>query len=238
MILVTASTGHLGRLAVTALVERLGPDAVIAGARRPEAAADLAAQLGVAVRELDYDRPDTIAAALAGVDQVLLISSNDLGRRIEQHRNVIDAAVAAGIGHVAYTSILRADTNPMALAVEHLDTERAIAEAGLTASFLRNGWYHENYTENLAPALEHGALLGAARDGRIAAAARLDLAEAAAAVLADPARRGGTYELAGPAFTMADLAAVFHWRPSDMDGLDVQELMEWRERARQRCESD
>lgn len=208
MILVTAATGHLGRLAVASLVERVGADRVIAGARRPDAAATLTHQLGVAVRELDYDRTDTIASAFDGVDQVLLISGSEIGERVAQHQRVIDAAAATGVSHVAYTSILRADANPLPLAGEHLATERAITAAGLTSTFLRNGWYQENYTENLAPALEHGALLGAASHGRIAAAARADLAAAAAAVLADPALHGATYELAGPAFTMDDLAAT------------------------------
>lgn len=208
MILVTAATGHLGRLAVASLVERLGPDAVVAGARRPEAAADLAASLGVAVRKLDYDRPDTIAAALDGIGAVLLISGSEIGQRVAQHQRVIDGAVAAGVSHIAYTSVLRADTNPLSLAAEHLATEQAIAAAGLTGTFLRNGWYQENYTEQLGTALEHGAILSATRDGRIAGAARADYAEAAAVVLADPARHGATYELAGPAFTITELAAL------------------------------
>lgn len=207
MILVTGTTGHLGRLVVDELRRTVDPATVVATARRPEALADLAAA-GVTVRALDYDRPETVAAALAGVRQVLLVSSSELGRRVAQHGAVIDAAVAAGVEHVAYTSLLRADTSPLVAAVEHLATERLLAAAPLITTRLRNGWYIENYTEQLGPALANGAFVGSAGTGRIAAATRADYASAAAAVLLDPARRGGTYELAGEAFTMADLAAA------------------------------
>lgn len=204
MILVTGSTGHLGRLVIEALVPLVGADQVIAGARTPENAAGL----GVAVRALDYSAPETFAAALDGVDQVLLISGNEFGQRIAQHTAIIEAAKAAGVSHVAYTSILNADTSPLILAVDHQGTEAAIAASGLAATILRNGWYIENYTENLAPVLAHDAVIGSAGDGTISAAARADYAAAAAAVLADPAKQGKVYELAGTGFTMADYAAA------------------------------
>ncbi len=207
MILVTGSTGHLGRLVVAELVERVGATSVVAGARRPDALADIAAQ-GVTVRELDYERPDTIAAALDGVTQVLLISASDTGVRVPQHRAVIDAAAATGVEHLAYTSILRADTSPLFAAVEHKATEELLAAAPFTTTRLRHGWYIENYTEQLGPALANGAFVGAAGNGHVAAATRADYAAADAAVLADRSRWGGTYELAGHPFTLTELAAT------------------------------
>lgn len=207
MILVTGSNGNLGRLVVAELTARVGAASVVAAARRPEALADLA-EAGVTVRALDYDRPDTIAAALDGVAQVLLISGSAVGSRLAQHRAVIDGAVAAGVAHLAYTSVLRADTSTVAPLAEHAATEQLLAAAPITTTRLRHGWYLENYTEQLDPALANGAFVGSAGQGRIAAAARADYAAADAAVLADPAAWGGTYELAGEAFTMADLAAA------------------------------
>lgn len=204
MILVTGATGHLGRLVIDALVPLVGADQVVAGVRSPEKAADL----GVAVRAFDYDDPATLAAALEGIDQLLLVSGSEVGRRIAQHTAVVEAAAAAGVGHLAYTSILGVTDSPLILAQEHRATEEAIVASGLTATFLRNGWYIENYTENLAPVLAHGAVIGSAGDGRIAAATRADYAAAAAAVLADPAKQGRAYELAGTPFTMAEYAAA------------------------------
>lgn len=207
MILVTGTTGHLGRLVVDELVRRTDPSTIVATARRPEALADLRDK-GVAVRELDYNRVETIAAAMEGVTQVLLISSSEIGQRVAQHQTVIDAAVASGVEHIAYTSILRADISTLVAAIEHLATEKLLAAAPIVSTRLRNGWYIENYTEQLGPALANGAFVGSAGTGRIAAATRADYAAAAAAVLTDASLRGGTYELAGEAFTMADLAAA------------------------------
>jgi len=207
MILVTGTSGHLGRLVVDALLDRISPSEIVAGARSIANVSDLA-ERGVHVRTVDYDRPDTLGAAFDGVDTVLLVSSSEVGRRAAQHQTVIDAARAAGVSHLAYTSILRADTSPMLLAAEHLATERAIEASGLAHTFLRNGWYIENYTANLAPALEHGTLVGSAGTGRIAAATRSDYAAAAAQVLTSAAHERAVYELAGNPFTMYELAAA------------------------------
>lgn len=205
MIVVTAATGHLGRLVVTSLLDRGVPASeIVAAVRNPAKAADL----GVEVREADYGKPETLAAAFAGADDVLLISSNAPGQRLTHHRNAVDAAKAAGVRFIAYTSVLRADTTTLGLAADHKATEEYITASGIPHSFLRNGWYLENYTENFAPALEHGALLGSAKDGLIAAAARADFAAAAAAVLADDRNRDEVYELVGDTpFTMSGLAA-------------------------------
>lgn len=211
-ILVTGASGHLGRLAVHALLERgVAAADVVATARRTDGLDDLAA-LGVTIRRLDYDDVASIDAALAGVDRVLLVSSNDVGNRVPQHRAVIDAAARAGVSLLAYTSILRADTSSLALARSHAATEAALAESGVPHVLLRNGWYLENYTENAAPALATGTVIGAAGAGRVSAAARADYAAAAAAVLtaSDASDQAGRiYELAGDtSFTLAEYAAA------------------------------
>ncbi|GLZ11468.1 NAD(P)-dependent oxidoreductase [Actinomadura sp. NBRC 104425] len=208
MITITGATGRLGRLTVEALLERGVPaDRIVAAVRTPDKAADLA-ERGVQVRRADYDEPKTLAAALAGTTRLLLVSGSEVGRRVPQHRNVVEAAAAANVELIAYTGILNCDTSKMVLAEEHKATEAVIRESGLPHVFLRNGWYLENYTENLAPALESGTLIGAAGDGRIAAATRADYAAAAAAVLTGDGHAGKTYELGGDTpFTMAELAA-------------------------------
>ena len=208
MIAVTGATGQLGRLVIDALLEKVPAASVAALVRAPAKAADLAAR-GVTLRQADYAQPETLFPALEGVDTLLLISSSEVGQRAPQHQAVIDAAAAAGVGLIAYTSILHADSSPLALAEEHRATEAALAASGLDHVLLRNGWYSENYAGSVPTAAEHGAVIGAAGEGRISAAARADYAAAAAAVLADPAAHAGkTYELAGDtAFTLADLAA-------------------------------
>jgi NAD(P)H dehydrogenase (quinone) len=208
MIAVTGATGHLGPLVIADLLERGVPASeIVAGVRDPQKAADLAAR-GVQVRIADYDKPVTLAAAFAGVDRLLLISGNAVGQRVRQHGNVVDAAVAAGVGLLAYTSIVYADTSGIPLAVEHKATEELIRAAGLPYVFLRNTWYVENYTANLAPALATGAIIGAAGEGRVAAVPRADFAAAAAAVLTTDGHEGKVYELGGDrGFTLAELAA-------------------------------
>lgn len=207
MIVVTAANGQLGRLVIASLLKTLPAAAIVAAVRDPAKAADLAAQ-GVQVRRADYTDPASLDTALAGASKVLLISSNELGQRVPQHRNVIDAAVRAGVSLLAYTSLLHADTSPLALGAEHRATEDALRASGLSYALLRNGWYLENHTGSLGGAVAHGALVGAAAQGRIAAAARADYAEAAARVLTSAAPVQQVYELAGDhAFTLAELAA-------------------------------
>lgn len=208
-IVVTGATGHLGRL-VLAELKRIAPGARLVGvARDASKAKDLAAN-GIEIRTADYNNPASLTTALAGADKVLLISANEVGKRAVQHRNVVDAAKAAGVKLLGYTSILRADTTPMGLAAEHLATEKYIRASGVPFVFLRNGWYTENYTGSIGAALQHGAILGSARNGRISAAARADYAAAAAVVFASDVKSqaGKVYELAGDAaFTMAEYAA-------------------------------
>ncbi|SDY94641.1 NAD(P)H dehydrogenase (quinone) [Micromonospora pattaloongensis] len=208
MITVTGATGQLGRLTIAALLQRGVPAAeIVAGVRNVERGAELAA-LGVQVRHADYDRPETLAEAFAGSDRLLLISGSEVGKRVAQHANAVAAAKAAGVRLLAYTSILNADTSGVGLAEEHRATEALVRDSGLPFVLLRNGWYLENYTANLAPALQHGAILGSANDGRVAAATRADYAAAAAAVLTGDGHDNKVYELGGDQpFTMAELAA-------------------------------
>lgn len=204
IIAVTGATGQLGRLVIEQLKVRAPAETLVALVRDPAKAADL----GVQVRAADYDKPEALATALAGVDVLLLISSDAIGERVRQHRNVIEAAKAAGVKRIAYTSILHADETPIGLGVEHRATEALIRDSGLAYTLLRNSWYLENYAGAIAGALHAGAFVGSAGEGRISAATRADYADAAAVVLTSEGHAGKTYELAGDeAFTMAELAA-------------------------------
>jgi len=202
---ITGATGQLGRLVIDTLKTKTAPESIIALARTTDKAADL----GVPARVFDYDAPETLAPALDGVVTLLLISGSDIGRRIPQHAAVIEAAKAAGVQHIVYTSLLNAPNSTLGLAPEHVETEKLLAASGLGHTVLRNGWYTENYTMGLPAALEHNALIGAAKDGRISSATRQDYADAAAAVLLDKALQGKTYELSGDdSYTLKDLAAT------------------------------
>lgn len=203
-IAITGATGQLGRLVIESLKTKTDASNIVALARR----ASKAAELGVAVREADYENIATLEAAFEGVETVLLISGNEIGKRVSQHKNVIDAAKKAGVKRIVYTSVLRADTSELSLAGEHRETEKALKESGIQWTILRNGWYTENYTMSVGGAVAAGAFIGSAGDGKISSAARKDYAEAAAAVLTSEGHEGKTYELAGDAsYTLAELAA-------------------------------
>ncbi|TNJ42100.1 SDR family oxidoreductase [Phaeobacter sp. B1627] len=203
-IAITGATGQLGRLVIHDLIPLVGAEKIIALARSPEKAADL----GVAVRAADYDAPETLDAALAGIATLLLISGSEIGKRTPQHAAVIKAAQANGVKHIVYTSLLHADTSTLGLAGEHRETEALLKQCGIPYTILRNGWYTENYTGSLPGAVQAGAVLGAAGNGRISSATRADYAAAAAAVLTGSGFENTTIELAGDvAFTLADLAA-------------------------------
>ena len=207
MIAITGATGQLGRLVINALLKSVPAGQIVAAVRNPAKAADLAA-LGVQVREADYTKPATLASAFKGVDKVLLVSSSEVGQRVAQHRAVIDAARETGVGLLAYTSILHADSSPLKMAAEHVETEAILRTSGLSHVLLRHGWYAENYTGGIATAIENGAVLGSAGDGRISLAARADYAAAAAAVLTADGQAGRVYELAGDiGITLKELAA-------------------------------
>ena len=217
MYAVTGATGQLGRHVLDLLLETTPPGQVVALARDPAKLADYAAR-GVVVRRFDYDAPQTLASALEGVERLLLISSNEVGKRAPQHRAVIEAAKAAGVSFIAYTSLLRADVSPLNLTVEHRVTEADLAASGVAHAVLRNGWYTENYVQSAPAALAHGVLLGSAKDGAISGASRLDYAAAAVAVLTAQTPRTRVYELAGDeAFTLAQFAQAL----SDLAGEPV-----------------
>lgn len=204
-IVVTGATGHLGRLIVESLLRRGVPAGeIVALGRDTGKLADLAGR-GVVTRRADYTDPASLRAAFAGAEKLMFVSGSEVGQRETQHRNVVAAAREAGVGLVVYTSIANADRSSMILAGEHLATEREIAAAGLPYVILRNGWYLENYTDQLPTYLQYG-VTGAAGDGRVSAATRADFAEAAAAALTGAGEAGRVYELGGEAFTLTELA--------------------------------
>ncbi|NCT89433.1 SDR family oxidoreductase [Cellulomonas sp. APG4] len=205
---VTGASGKLGRRVVTELLDRGVPaHDVVAVVRDPARATDLA-ERGVEVRVGDYARPETLTPALSGVDRLLLVSGSEPGNRVALHGAVIDAAVAAGVSRIAYTSILDAGASSNPLAGEHRGTEELLRASGLPTTLLRNGWYAENYTDQIAASLDRGVLLSAAGDGRISAAPRADYAVAAAAALLDDAPGDRVHELGGPSFDLDELAAT------------------------------
>lgn len=207
IIAVTGATGQLGGLVIQHLLKEVSASSVVAIVRNPAKAAALADR-GISVRQANYTDVDALEGALAGVEKLLLVSSNEVGQRAAQHRNVITAAKRAGVSLLVYTSLLRADTSSLDLAPEHVETESMIKASGLPYVILRNGWYTENYTASAPGAVARGVFLGSAGKGRIASAARNDYAEAAAAVLLNPQLPGQVIELAGDtAYTLADLAA-------------------------------
>lgn len=213
-IAVSGATGQLGRLVIGKLKQKVATDNIVGLVRNTEKARDL----GVAVRVADYTQPATLEAALAGIDTLLLISGNEIGQRATQHANVINAAKKAGVKRIVYTSLLRADRSPLNLAPEHVQTEADLKASGLQYTILRNGWYTENYTGSITPALANGAFYGSAGDGKIASAARADYAEAAVVALTNEEHSGITYELAGDnAYTLAELAAEI----SSQTGKDI-----------------
>ncbi|MFG2027358.1 SDR family oxidoreductase [Streptomyces sp. NPDC048825] len=205
-IVVTGATGHLGRLVIEGLLEKVPADQITAVVRSEEKAADFAAR-GVKVAVADYNAPETFDSVFSAGDKVLLISGNEFDKgRVGQHKVVLEAAKAAGVALLAYTSA--PGSLSAALADDHRGTEAAILESGVTYALLRNGWYNENYTENLAPVLEYGAVVQAAGEGKVSSAARADYAAAAVAVLTGEGHENKTYELGGDtAWGFAEYAA-------------------------------
>lgn len=223
-IVVTGATGHFGRLAIQSLLAKGVPADHIVGLGRQ---VDKIADLGVRVKQVAYEDLAGLKAAFTDADKVLFVSGSEVGQRIAQHRNVVEAAKEAGVGLVVYTSAPKADTTDMKLAVEHLATERMLAESGVPHVILRNGWYLENY--DVDQAVRHG-LVGAAGEGRISAATRADLAEAAASVLVGDGHAGKVYELGGESFTMAELAAEISrqaGKPVTYTDLDEQKYVQF-----------
>jgi NAD(P)H dehydrogenase (quinone) len=207
MIVVTGASGKFGRHVIDGLLETMPASEIVAAVRSPESARDLEAR-GVRLRHADYTKPETLAPAFAGADRLMFISASEIGVRLAQHAAVINGARAAGVKLIVYTSILNADSSRMALASEHKGTEQLIRTSGIPFVFLRNGWYFENHTASFGSALEHGAIIGAAGNGRFASAPRAAYAQAAVRILREQGHEGKSYELAGDsAFTLAEMAA-------------------------------
>jgi NAD(P)H dehydrogenase (quinone) len=209
-IVITGASGQLGRLTTSAALERVAPSDLILVTRRPDELADLAAR-GATVRPGDFDDPGSLPAAFAGGERLLLISTDALGRRIEQHRAAIDAAVDAGVRSIAYTSMVNpSHSNPTAVAPEHRGTEELIRSSGLDWTFLRNAIYADLQVHDAAAAIASGSLLTNAGYGRSAYVAREDCAAAAAAVLTSAGHDRKAYDITGPeALSVDDLAALF-----------------------------
>lgn len=209
-IAIAGATGQLGQLVIDALLKRgADPEQLIAIGRSPEKLKPLADK-GLQTRVADYNAEASLVSALEDVDKLLLISGSEVGQRTTQHENVITAAQRVNVKLIAYTSIANALTGNMKLAQEHIATEHLLAGSGIDYVLLRNGWYTENYTDQLLGYLNSGVVLGAAGDGKISAATRADYAEAAAAVLlSDSDQAGKIYELGGDKpFTLSQLAGA------------------------------
>jgi NAD(P)H dehydrogenase (quinone) len=205
---VTGATGHLGRLIIGDLIDAGVPAADITAIVRDAGKATDLAGRGVQIQVADYTQPGTLATALAGTGTLMFVSGSEAGQRLPQHRAVIDAAKAAGVTRIVYTSLLRADTSGLPLAPEHKATEELLRASGIPFTILRNSWYTENYTAQLPQYLQQGAITAAAGDGRIAAATRADYAAAAVAVLTGTGHENAVYELGGTPFTLSDLAGA------------------------------
>lgn len=207
MIAITGATGQLGQHVFANLLNTTAANQLVAVVRNP-AKAEALSQKGVVIRQADYGDEAALTKALQGVDKLLIISSSEVGQRAPQHRNIINAAKAAGVKFIAYTSLLHADTSPLGLADEHVATEKMLADSGIPYALLRNGWYTENYLASAPAALEHGVFIGAAGEGKIASATRADYAAAAARVIAEDGHAGKVYELAGDhGWRLSELAA-------------------------------
>ncbi|AUU01725.1 SDR family oxidoreductase [Morganella morganii] len=206
MIAITGATGLLGKHVIENLLQTVPAGQIVAIVRNPAKGASLSRK-GISVRQADYNDEASLIRALQGVEKLLLISSSEIGQRVTQHRNVINAAKSANVKFIAYTSLLHADTSPLGLHTEHVETEKMLADSGIRYALLRNGWYTENYLASVPAALEHGVFIGAAGEGKIAFAARADYAAAAACVISEDGHAGKVYELAGDeARTLSHLA--------------------------------
>jgi len=202
-IAITGSTGQLGKLVIEKLTTLTAASHLVALARDLEKVKSL----GIEGRLFDYSKPDMLAKALIGIDKLLIVSSNEIGQRLAQHKNIIDAAKLAGVKHIVYTSLLHADTSSLSLAFEHLETEKILQASGITYTILRNGWYTENFLGSLSSIIANSKVFAASGEGKIAAATRQDYALAAAKVLTTSGHENKIYELAGDiAFNMQEFS--------------------------------
>lgn len=218
-IAVTGATGHLGGLVIESLLNKnVEASDIVAIVRNEEKAKDLAAR-GVNIAVAAYDDEAALKAALNGVDRLVFVSASEVGKRIEQHSNIIAASKEAGVSFIAYTSLLNLDSSELFLAPEHQATEKMLAESGIDHANLRNGWYWENYAAALETGKAMGKFFSAAGEAKVSGAARKDFAEAAAVVVTTDGHAGKTYELAGaPALTYPEIAA----QVGEVLGTDVE----------------
>ncbi len=207
-ILVTGATGHFGRKVVRTLLASIPAENLAVSVRDTAKASELKA-LGVDVRHGDFDYPATLDTAFQGVDRLLIVSTQgDNDTRIKQHLAAVDAAMRAGVGFIAYTSLANADKSTLSLAKVHQETEKAIRETRIPFSFLRNNWYIENETGSFQGVLKGAPLTISAGDGKVGFAARNDYAEAAAKVITSDNHENTVYELSGKPITYEGLALV------------------------------
>lgn len=211
-ILVTGAAGQLGRAVIRHLLETSGasPSDIVAASRDPAKLGDLQAK-GIEIRKANFDDQAGLAAAFAGVDRLLIISTDELavsGKRLTQHKAAVAAAKSAGVGHIVYTSMPNPDRSVVTFAPDHLGTEEAIKASGIGYTILRNAWYHDNYLMSMPHNLQAGQWFTAMGDGKIANISRDDCARAAAAVLVDPPFGNRTFTLTGSeSLTAEEIAA-------------------------------
>lgn len=203
---ITGATGALGTLVIQSLIDIKVPASSLFAIVRDRTKAAKLVHMGVTTRIADYEQPGTLDEALKGIDRLLLISGNELGKRARQHGNVIDAAKRADVKLIVYTSVYHADTSVSPVAGEHMETEEAVINSGIPYVILRNNWYTENYLDDVRLSRETGSIKAAAGGGRVSSASRRDYAEAAAKVLAGDGHAGKIYELCGEPWDYGDLA--------------------------------
>lgn len=228
--IVTGATGKFGRSVTERLLEHLHPAELILTTRNPPALARLAAR-GAHVRYADFDEPESLATAFEDGDRMLLISTLSVGRRGTQHRNAIDAAVKAGVKHIAYTSSGGADpANPALVIPDHLQTEDALQHSGVAFTILRNALYSEVPVTQIAPrAIASGKWVGSAAEGQVPFVAKDDCIACASRVLTSRGHEGKTYEITGPQLhsyrDAAAIASELSGRPIDYVVVSDEEML-------------
>jgi NAD(P)H dehydrogenase (quinone) len=230
-LIVTGASGHFGQLLTEVLLQKVPASELILVTRNPRSL-ELTARRGVQVRYGDFDKPDTLREAFAGGTRMLMISTLSVGRRAEQHRRAIEAAVAAGVQHIVYTSSggLHPD-NPAMVIRDHLATEQALARSGVAFTILRDSLYAEVPATQIAPrAITLGKWIGSAAEGKVGFVSKHDCVAVAAAVLTNSGHEGRTYEITGPELLsyrdVAALASRIVARPIEYVVIDDEEMLE------------